>query len=129
MVRADRGRARWPVPLPPGIMTPASTSAAGPERTGGTIGEVSMAGPRGAAWAVAVWTLTRAALLLCVFHVVHVPGPDVTSDVSGIYHGWFDVLRSGTYPMDDVTWQYPPAAAFAILAPALLPRLSYTSAF
>ncbi|MEV5609437.1 glycosyltransferase family 87 protein [Streptomyces sp. NPDC052225] len=75
------------------------------------------------------WVLTRTLLLLCVFKVIVVPGPDVTSDVSVIYHGWFDVLRTGTFPLDDVTWQYPPAAAVAILSPALLPFLSYASAF
>ncbi len=32
-----------------------------------------------------VWVLTRALLLLCVFHVLTAPGPDVTSDVSVIY--------------------------------------------
>ncbi|MFG2562240.1 glycosyltransferase 87 family protein [Streptomyces sp. NPDC048496] len=78
---------------------------------------------------VAVWALTRAVLLLCVFKVVTLPGPDVTSDVSVIYHGWSEVLKSGTYPLDDVTWQYPPVAALAILSPALLPFLDYASAF
>ncbi|MFE1954912.1 glycosyltransferase 87 family protein [Streptomyces sp. NPDC059524] len=76
-----------------------------------------------------VWALTRTLLLLCVFKVVTVPGPDVTSDVSVIYQGWFDVLRTGTFPLDDVTWQYPPAAAVAILSPGLLPFLEYASAF
>ncbi|MER5442193.1 glycosyltransferase family 87 protein [Streptomyces sp. NPDC002790] len=75
------------------------------------------------------WVLTRALLLLCVFKVIVVPGPDVTSDVHVIYQGWFDVLRSGTFPLDDVTWQYPPAAAMAILSPALLPFLEYAAAF
>ncbi|MFF3058716.1 glycosyltransferase 87 family protein [Streptomyces sp. NPDC057909] len=78
---------------------------------------------------VAVWALTRAALLLCVLKVITLPGPDVTSDVSVIYHGWSEVLQSGTYPQSDVTWQYPPVAALAILSPALLPFLDYTSAF
>ncbi|MEV3853525.1 glycosyltransferase 87 family protein [Streptomyces sp. NPDC050095] len=81
------------------------------------------------AGALITWALTRTVLLLCVFKVVVVPGPDVTSDVSVIYHGWFDVLRTGTFPLDDVTWQYPPAAAVAILSPALLPFLEYASAF
>ncbi|MFF3494996.1 glycosyltransferase 87 family protein [Streptomyces sp. NPDC002795] len=81
------------------------------------------------AWLLVTWVLTRALLLLCVFKVIVVPGPDVTSDVHVIYHGWFDVLRTGTFPLDDVTWQYPPAAAMAILSPALLPFLSYASAF
>ncbi|WUT64309.1 glycosyltransferase 87 family protein [Streptomyces sp. NBC_00683] len=78
---------------------------------------------------LATWILTRAALLLCVFKVFTVPGPDVTSDVSVIYHGWYEVLRAGSYPLDDVTWQYPPAAALAVLSPALLPFLEYASAF
>ncbi|MGH3325709.1 MAG: glycosyltransferase 87 family protein, partial [Streptomyces sp.] len=43
--------------------------------------------------------------------------------------GWFEVLKAGTFPLDDVTWQYPPAAALAVLSPALLPFLDYASAF
>ncbi|MFF2732892.1 glycosyltransferase 87 family protein [Streptomyces sp. NPDC058008] len=77
----------------------------------------------------AVWALTRAVLLLCVFKVFTVPGPDVTSDVSVIYRGWYEVLHAGSYPLDDVTWQYPPAAALAVLSPDLLPFLEYASAF
>ena len=78
---------------------------------------------------LAVWALTRAALLLCVLKVFTVPGPDVTSDVSAIYRGWSDVLSTGTFPLDDVTWQYPPAAALAVLSPGLLPFLEYATAF
>uniref|UniRef100_A0AAU3H1M9 DUF2029 domain-containing protein n=1 Tax=Streptomyces sp. NBC_01401 TaxID=2903854 RepID=A0AAU3H1M9_9ACTN len=78
---------------------------------------------------LAVWGLTRAVLLLCVFKVFTVPGPDVTSDVSVIYRGWYEVLRTGSYPLDDVTWQYPPGAALAVLSPDLLPFLEYASAF
>ncbi|NUK49510.1 DUF2029 domain-containing protein [Streptomyces lunaelactis] len=78
---------------------------------------------------VAVWLLTRTALLLFVLRVVTFPGPDVTTDVSVIYQGWYEVLQTGTYPLDDVTWQYPPAAALAILSPALLPFLGYAAAF
>lgn len=76
-----------------------------------------------------VWVLTRTVLLLCVFKVLTAPGPDVTSDVAVIYQGWYEVLRTGTFPLDDVTWQYPPAAALAVLSPALLPFVDYTSAF
>ncbi|MEU0075170.1 glycosyltransferase family 87 protein [Streptomyces sp. NPDC006332] len=75
------------------------------------------------------WGVTRLLLLLVVFKVYVFPGPDVTSDVSVIYQDWYNVLRTGTFPLDDVTWQYPPAAALAILSPALLPGLDYTSAF
>ncbi|WP_338898727.1 glycosyltransferase family 87 protein [Streptomyces sp. TG1A-60] len=77
----------------------------------------------------AVWGATRLLLLLFVFKVYVFPGPDVTSDVSVIYRDWYEILRTGTYPLDDVTWQYPPAAALAILSPALLPFLDYASAF
>ncbi|WP_028811410.1 glycosyltransferase family 87 protein [Streptomyces flavidovirens] len=78
---------------------------------------------------IAVWVLTRTVLLLCVFKVLSVPGPDVTSDVSVIYQGWYEILRTGTFPLDDITWQYPPAAALAVLSPALLPFLGYATAF
>ncbi|MER6162517.1 glycosyltransferase family 87 protein [Streptomyces sp. NPDC001868] len=76
-----------------------------------------------------LWGATRLLLLLFVFKVYVFPGPDVTSDVSVIYQGWYETLRAGTYPLDDVTWQYPPAAALAILSPALLSFLDYASAF
>ncbi|MEU9621503.1 MULTISPECIES: glycosyltransferase 87 family protein [unclassified Streptomyces] len=88
-----------------------------------------MTGPTGTRLALAVWTLTRFLLLLCVTKAVPLSGPDVTSDVSVIYHGWSEVLKTGTYPRSDVTWQYPPLAALAVLSPALLPFLEYASAF
>ncbi|MFG3035562.1 glycosyltransferase 87 family protein [Streptomyces sp. NPDC048330] len=94
--------------------------------TTGAVGKWSRASLR---LPLSLWGLTRVLLLLCVFKVVVIPGPDITFDVSNIYQGWYEVLRTGTYPLDDVTWQYPPAAALAILAPALLPFLGYASAF
>ncbi|MGW2643847.1 glycosyltransferase 87 family protein [Streptomyces sp. NPDC001393] len=84
---------------------------------------------RSLAWLLATWGVTRVVLLLFVFQVYLFPGPDVTSDVSVIYRGWYEVLRQGTFPLDDVTWQYPPAAALPVLAPAALPFLSYAHAF
>jgi hypothetical protein len=77
----------------------------------------------------AAWVVTRGLLLLMVFRVLKVHGPDVTSDVSVIYHNWYEVLRHGRFPEHDVTWQYPPAAGLVMLAPALLPFLGYASAF
>lgn len=77
----------------------------------------------------AVWALTRGALLLWVCGVLTLGGLDVTVDVSVIYRGWYETLLTGTYPLDDVTWQYPPGAALAILSPALLPFWGYASAF
>ncbi|MGW6015566.1 glycosyltransferase 87 family protein [Streptomyces sp. NPDC055210] len=86
-------------------------------------------GPRFPYALLATWGLTRLLLLLFVFKVFVFPGPDVTSDVSVTYQNWYEVLRTGTFPLEDVTWQYPPAAALAILSPALLPFLAYTQAF
>ncbi|WEH42234.1 glycosyltransferase family 87 protein [Streptomyces sp. AM 2-1-1] len=88
-----------------------------------------MTGRAGTRGLLVVWTLTRAALLLCVLKVVTVPGPDVTVDVSVIYRGWYGALRTGSFPVGDVTWQYPPAAALPVLSPALLPFLEYATAF
>ncbi|MFJ8307742.1 MULTISPECIES: glycosyltransferase 87 family protein [unclassified Streptomyces] len=85
--------------------------------------------PRRTLAVAATWAATRCLLLLCVFRVAVLPGPDVTSDVHVIYQGWSQVLQTGTYPLDDVTWQYPPAAALAILSPGALPFLGYASAF
>jgi len=80
-------------------------------------------------WLLVAWVLTRLTLLLFVFKVWVFPGPDVTSDVSVIYQGWYETLRTGAFPRGDITWQYPPAAALAILSPALLPFLGYAHAF
>ncbi|MGW8954479.1 glycosyltransferase 87 family protein [Streptomyces sp. NPDC055709] len=88
-----------------------------------------MKGAVGTGLSVLAWALTRTLVLLWVLKVLVVRGPDVTSDVAVIYQGWYEVLRTGTYPVDDVTWQYPPAAALAILSPTLLPFLDYVSAF
>ncbi|MFF4485649.1 glycosyltransferase 87 family protein [Streptomyces sp. NPDC001544] len=88
---------------------------------------------KGAGWSLAglsvTWAATRLVVLLYVLRVLVLPGADVTSDVSVTYRGWYEVLRTGTFPLDDVTWQYPPAAALAILSPAALPFLTYTHAF
>ncbi|GAV41015.1 glycosyltransferase 87 family protein [Streptomyces acidiscabies] len=75
------------------------------------------------------WGVTRLFLLLAVYRILPFPGPDVTTDVSVIYRSWYEILRTGTFPLHDVTWQYPPAAALPLLAPALLPFLDYASAF
>ncbi|MBB1261810.1 glycosyltransferase family 87 protein [Streptomyces alkaliterrae] len=75
------------------------------------------------------WAATRLLLLLCLFQVLPLPGPFVSADVEVIYRGWYEVLSGGAYPADDVTWQYPPAAALAILSPGLLPFLGYPEAF
>ncbi len=78
---------------------------------------------------IVMWAVTRAVLMLCVFRVWVLPGSDVSVDIEVIYQGWYGVLRTGIFPYDDVTWQYPPAAALAVLAPGLLPFLDYAPAF
>ena len=86
-------------------------------------------GRRPLAGLLVTWGLTRLVPLLFVLKVFVFPGPDVTTDVSVIYQGWYETLRHGTFPLDDVTWQYPPAAALPILSPALLGFLDYATAF
>ncbi|MCX4749559.1 glycosyltransferase 87 family protein [Kitasatospora sp. NBC_01287] len=101
------------VPPPPGstAVTPAAPSRRAAWRVGGS------------------WVLTRTLLILLVTGVLKIAPMDVTTDVSVIYHGWYQVLQTGTFPMDDVTWQYPPGAALVILAPGLLPWSYLTSFF
>ncbi|MGW0932530.1 glycosyltransferase 87 family protein [Streptomyces sp. NPDC002644] len=100
---------------PPSASTPATTPTSAP-----ALALVAL-------WVL--WTATRVVLLLLVFKVWVMPGPDVTSDVHVIYQNWYGVLSGGTFPQEDVTWQYPPAAALAILSPAVLPWLGYAEAF
>ncbi|MFJ9695136.1 glycosyltransferase 87 family protein [Kitasatospora sp. NPDC101183] len=69
----------------------------------------------------ATWVAGRTLLVLLMTGVLKAPGGDVTADVWMIYHAWFGVLQTGTFPFDDVTWQYPPGAALIILLPGLLP--------
>ncbi|WNI15166.1 glycosyltransferase 87 family protein [Streptomyces sp. ITFR-21] len=79
--------------------------------------------------AVALWALTRAALLLFVFQVARFPGQVILHDVSDVYEGWYPVLRAGAFPAHDVTWQYPPGAAAVMVAPGAVPFLGYPQAF
>jgi hypothetical protein len=101
----------------------------GPEDVTGWRGAAKRGG-RAATWPVVLgWVVTRTALMLELFGAWHYPGWDVRPDVEVIYHGWFQVLQTGSFPVGDVTWQYPPAAAGAFLAPALLSFLPYAQAF
>lgn len=77
----------------------------------------------------AAWAATRTALLLYVFQVFRFPGQVVVHDVTTVYQRWYPVLRGGSFPHHDVTWQYPPGAAAVLVSPALLPFLGYAAAF
>ncbi len=71
-----------------------------PQARHGTGAQVEIAGAgRRLAPLLGTWGLTRVVLLLFVFKVLVFPGPDVTSDVSVIYHGWYDTLRHGGFPL------------------------------
>jgi hypothetical protein len=78
---------------------------------------------------VLVWAATRVVLLLFVFQVIDFPGQIVVHDVESVYRRWYPVLRGGSFPYSDVTWQYPPGAAAVLVAPAALPFLGYAAAF
>ncbi|WP_327676400.1 glycosyltransferase family 87 protein [Kitasatospora sp. NBC_00458] len=85
----------------------------GPARPSGRTGALLALG--------GTWVATRTLLMLLVTGVLRMPGGDITADVWIIYHAWYGVLQTGTFPLDDVTWQYPPGAALVIMLPGLLP--------
>jgi hypothetical protein len=76
----------------------------------------------------ALFVATRIFLLLFTVREREFILPSVTNDVKYIYTQWYYVLSHGRFPHHDVMWQYPPAAALVILAPALLP-FSYAVSF
>jgi hypothetical protein len=80
-------------------------------------------------WSIAAaWAVTRVWLLLVTMDVLYDPYPIVTNDVTETYHGWYQVLSSGSFPIDDVMWQYPPGAGGVLMLPGLLP-FAYSTAF
>ncbi|MDH2427490.1 glycosyltransferase 87 family protein [Sphaerisporangium sp. TRM90804] len=74
-----------------------------------------------------LWLGTRVLLLLMVLDILPV-FHSVSWDVVGVYNAWHQTLKTGTLPVGDVTWQYPPAAALVIWAPGMLP-FDYFNAF
>lgn len=73
----------------------------------------------------AYWASSRL-VMLAVLRAGH---GDVAREVHTLYAGWSDDLRGGAYPAGDVTWQYPPGAALVMLAPGLVPALTYLQTF
>ncbi|MET9496352.1 glycosyltransferase 87 family protein [Streptomyces sp. NPDC006552] len=75
--------------------------------------------------------LTRAAMLLLLLqdaaHPLGVGG--VGNEVHGLYARWSATLAQGTFPTGDPLWQYPPGAGPLLLAPSVLPGLTYFQAF
>ena len=77
------------------------------------------------------WLGTRVLLMLWATTVLPwFSHGSVVGDVA-IYRGWAQVLQSGTYPVHDTQWQYPPAAALVFLIPQVFTHLgvSYLVAF
>ncbi|WP_197523445.1 glycosyltransferase family 87 protein [Actinokineospora pegani] len=70
------------------------------------------------------WLVSRVVLVAVVFGIGEVAWREVT-----YYQRWHDQLVDGTFPVDDVSWQYPPGAALVMLLPRLMPFGGYVPAF
>ncbi|WP_354639346.1 glycosyltransferase family 87 protein [Kitasatospora camelliae] len=81
--------------------------------------------PREALALAGYWTASR----MVMVGMLRSGKAEQAIEVHRTYYGWYEVLSTGTFPVDDVTWQYPPGAALAMLAPGLLPFLTYLQAF
>ncbi|MGW3817184.1 glycosyltransferase 87 family protein [Streptomyces sp. NPDC005046] len=79
----------------------------------------------------AAWLATRALMLwlLAHDHLALLGRGGVSREVGQLYFRWYGVLSQGAFPVGDRLWQYPPGAAPVLLAPALLPSLTYFTAF
>ncbi|MYW21229.1 DUF2029 domain-containing protein [Streptomyces sp. SID2955] len=79
----------------------------------------------------AIWLTTRAAMLWLIAHSAGrlLGGGSVTREVWRLYFHWYGVLAHGSFPAHDTLWQYPPGAGAVLLAPGLLPQLTYFRAF
>ncbi|RAJ72498.1 uncharacterized protein DUF2029 [Streptomyces sp. PsTaAH-137] len=85
-------------------------------------------GPLARAALPAAWLATRAAMVaLLLWDGLGTGG--VTREVSGLYTHWYGILARGAFPSGDPLWQYPPGAGPVLLAPGLLPSLTYLQAF
>ncbi|WP_420033940.1 glycosyltransferase 87 family protein [Streptomyces sp. cg28] len=85
-------------------------------------------GPLARAALPAAWLATRAGMVaLLLWDGLGTGG--VTREVSGLYTHWYGILARGAFPSGDPLWQYPPGAGPVLLAPGLLPSLTYLQAF
>ncbi|WP_262061176.1 glycosyltransferase family 87 protein [Streptomyces sp. STR69] len=77
------------------------------------------------------WLATRAGMLLLLAHngLPLLGRGAVAREVWRLYYHWYGVLSQGAFPAHDHLWQYPPGAGPVLLAPALLPDLTYFQAF
>ncbi|MCC5477523.1 glycosyltransferase family 87 protein [Streptomyces barringtoniae] len=79
----------------------------------------------------ALWLATRALMLWLLTHdnTPLLGRGTVTREVWRLYADWYGVLAHGSFPAHDTLWQYPPGAGAVLLAPHLLPWLTYFQAF
>ncbi|MFI2350105.1 glycosyltransferase 87 family protein [Streptomyces sp. NPDC019443] len=84
--------------------------------------------PRQAAALAAVWAATRVGMFALLV-VDRVGDTGVAGEVHTLYRRWYEQLAQGAFPLNDVTWQYPPGAALVFLSPGALPWLTYFQAF
>ncbi len=79
----------------------------------------------------AAWLATRALMLWLLAHnsAPLLGGGSVAREVWRLYAHWYGVLAQGSFPAHDTLWQYPPGAGVVLLAPGLVPRLTYFQAF
>ncbi|WDO08070.1 glycosyltransferase 87 family protein [Streptomyces murinus] len=77
------------------------------------------------------WFATRGLMLWLLAHDSSplLSGGSVAREVGRLYVHWYGVLEQGSYPVHDTLWQYPPGAGAVLLAPGLVPGLSYVQAF
>ncbi|WP_180290486.1 glycosyltransferase 87 family protein [Streptomyces sp. TLI_171] len=72
-----------------------------------------------------VWACTRLLMIMMVFSTHE----NANGEVHHLYEKWARILEHGSFPVSDVTWQYPPGAAGVILAPTLVPGVNYVQGF
>ncbi|MER6343345.1 glycosyltransferase 87 family protein [Streptomyces sp. NPDC001595] len=79
----------------------------------------------------AAWPVTRALMLWLLAHNAAelLGNGSVAREVWRLYRNWSDHLAREGFPTDDALWQYPPGAGPVLLAPELLPGLTYFQAF
>jgi hypothetical protein len=75
-----------------------------------------------------VWSLTRLGMLYLLAQD-SIGVSNVSDEVNFLYPRWYQQLADGSFPVNDVTWQYPPGAGLVFLFPATLPFLGYFQAF
>ncbi|MER5955054.1 glycosyltransferase family 87 protein [Streptomyces sp. NPDC001893] len=77
------------------------------------------------------WLATRAGMLALLVMDGRAPlgVGGVAHEVHTLYAHWYAVLDGGAFPAGDPLWQYPPGAGPVLLAPGLIPGLTYFQAF